>query len=118
MSSAAEAELGALYITAKEIVSIRQTLIEIGWKQPPFAIQTNNLTADGFVNKIIIQCKSNYMDLRFHCLIFRKSQGKFRFYWAPGHLNWGDYSTQHHPPIYHTNNRPQFAGYVNISKKE
>ena len=35
MSSAAESELGALYITAKEMVLIRQTLIEMGWKQPP-----------------------------------------------------------------------------------
>ena len=35
MSSAAEAELGALYITFKEMVSIRQKLIEMGWKQYP-----------------------------------------------------------------------------------
>ena len=57
------------------------------------------------------------MDLRVHWLRFRESQEQFRFYWAPGHLNWGDYSTNHHPPIYHTNNCPRFAGYVNIFKK-
>jgi hypothetical protein len=34
MSSAAEAELGALYITAKELIPIRHTIIEMGWKQP------------------------------------------------------------------------------------
>ena len=116
MSSAAEAELGALYITAKEMVPIRQTLIEMGWKQPPSPIQTENSTADGVVNKTIIQRKSKSMDLRFHWLRCCESQEKSRFYWAPGQLNWGDYSTKHHPPIYHTNNRPRFAGYVNIFK--
>ena len=34
MSSAAEYEMGALFITAKEIVPIRQTLIGMGWPQP------------------------------------------------------------------------------------
>ena len=116
MSSAAEAELGALYITAKEMVPIRQTLIEMGWKQPPSPIQTDNSTAAGVVNKTIIQRKIKSMDLRFHWLRCRKSQGNFRFYWPPGKLNWGDYSTNHHPPIYHTNHRPRFDGYVNIFK--
>ena len=68
MSSATEAELGALYITAKEMFPIRQTLIEMGWKQPPSPIQTNNLTAAGVINKTIIQRKSKFMDLRFHWL--------------------------------------------------
>ena len=118
MSSAAETELGALYITAKEMLPIRQTLIEMGWKQPPSLIQTDNLTASGVVNKTIIQRKSKSTDLRFRWLRCRELQGKFRFYWAPGHLNWGDYSTKHPPPIYRTNNHPRFAGYVNIFKKE
>ena len=117
MSSATEAELGALYITAKEMVPIRQTLIEMGWKQPPSPIQTDNLKAAGVVNKTIIQLKSKSMDLRFHWLKCCESQEQFRFYWAPGYLNWGYYSTKHHTPIYHTNNCPQFSGYVHIFKK-
>ena len=42
MSSSAESELGALYITAKEMVPIRKTLTEMGWKQPPSPIQIDN----------------------------------------------------------------------------
>ena len=38
MTSAAEAELGALYITAQKMVPMRQTLIEMGWPQPPTLI--------------------------------------------------------------------------------
>jgi hypothetical protein len=34
MSSAAKAELGALYTTAKEMVPLRQTLIKMGWPKP------------------------------------------------------------------------------------
>ena len=30
----------------------------------------------------------------------RESQDQFRYYWAPGSDNEGDYSTKHHPPIY------------------
>ena len=31
----------------------------------------------------------------------RESQEQFRYYWAPGSENEGDYSTKHNPPIYH-----------------
>ena len=34
MSSASEAELGALFITAQEMVATRQTLEEMKWPQP------------------------------------------------------------------------------------
>ena len=99
------------------MVPVRQTLIEMGWKQPPSPIQTYNSTATGMVNKTIIQRKIKSIYLRFHWLRCRESQEQFRFYWAPGHLNWGDCSTNHHPTIYHTNNCPRFSGYVNIFKK-
>ena len=38
MSSATEAGLGAIYITAKEMVPIRQTLMEMGLKKTPLPI--------------------------------------------------------------------------------
>ena len=54
MTSAAEAKLGALYITAQKMVPMRQTLIEMGWPQPPTPIQTDNTTAEGVVNNTIV----------------------------------------------------------------
>jgi hypothetical protein len=45
MSSAAEAELGVLYINANEAVPMRQLLVEMGHKQPKTPIQTDNTTA-------------------------------------------------------------------------
>ncbi len=53
MSSAAEAELGALYTTAKEMIPLCQTLIKMGWPQPRTPIQMDNSTAIGITNLTI-----------------------------------------------------------------
>ncbi len=50
MSLAAEAEIGALYLNAKEAVYLRQILVETGHPQPPTLIQTDNTTAEGVIN--------------------------------------------------------------------
>ena len=42
MASAAEAEMASLYITAKKMIPLRNTLIEMGWPQPQTPIQTDN----------------------------------------------------------------------------
>ena len=55
MASEAEAEMAALYITAKKMVTIRNTLIKMGCPQPKSPIQTYNSTAVGFTNKTIIK---------------------------------------------------------------
>jgi hypothetical protein len=53
MSSAAEAELGALFLNAKEAVYLQQILTKMGHPQPRTSIQTNNTTAEGVINNII-----------------------------------------------------------------
>ena len=60
-SSATEAELGALFITAKEIVPMRHTLIEMGWPRPPLLIQTDNSTEVGVVDDTTIARKIKSM---------------------------------------------------------
>ena len=87
MSSAAEAELGALYITARKLLPMRQTLIEMGWPQPPSPIQTDNTTAEGVVNGTIVSKKLKSMDLRLHWLRCREAKKKFQFYWDKGPNN-------------------------------
>ena len=110
MSSAAEAELGAIFITSKEIVPIRQTLIEMGWPYPPTPIKTDNSTETGVVNDTFIARKNKSTELWLHWLIRREAQQQFRFYWDPGSKNWADYSNKHHPTIYHESKRPLFSG--------
>ena len=53
MSSAAKAEVGALYLNAREAVYLRQVLPKMGHLQPPTPIQINNLSAIGVVNNSI-----------------------------------------------------------------
>jgi hypothetical protein len=45
MSSAAEAEIGAVFRNAKEGAVLRTTLEELGHPQPPTPMETDNTTA-------------------------------------------------------------------------
>ena len=108
MSSAAEAELGALYINAKEAVYLRQLLLELGHPQPPTPIQTDNTTAEGVINNTIQPKRTKAMDMRFHWLRDRETISQFRIFWRPGGANLADYWTKHHPPAHHSKMRSEF----------
>ena len=114
MTSAAEAELGALYINAREAVPIRMVLMEMGHHQPKTPMQTDNTTALGVVNNNIQARRTKAMDMRFHWLRCRDSQGQFRYYWMPGPTNLADYWTKHFCAKHHTSMRPQILTPVSI----
>ena len=59
MSSASEAELTGLFITAKAMVPLQQSLKEMKWPQPWSPIQTENSTAHGFSNQTIVPKKQS-----------------------------------------------------------
>ena len=108
MSSATEAELAALYIMAREAVYIRIILEEMGHKQPPTPLQTDNSMADAVCNGKIQPKRTKAMDMRFHWLRDRECQNQFRIYWRPGKSNYADYWTKHHPAHHHQNTRKEF----------
>jgi hypothetical protein len=112
MSSAAEAELGAIFINAKEAVYLRQILTEMGHPQPRTPIQTDNLTAEGIINQKIQPKRTKAMDMRFHWLRNREAQGQFKIYWRPRKTNLADYFTKHRPPIHHVNVRSEFLSKI------
>jgi hypothetical protein len=64
MALAAKAELTAFFIAAREMVPHRQTLIDMGWPQPCSHIQTDNSTAVGVTNRIIVPKQSKMMGMR------------------------------------------------------
>ena len=68
MSSAAEAELGALFINAKTAVSMRHTFEELVHTQPCTPIQTDNKTANDLLTNKIMPKALKAMDMRFHWL--------------------------------------------------
>ena len=102
----------ALFITAQEMMAMRNTLEEMKWTQPKSPIQTDNSATD------ISPRKLKTMDCHLHWLRCREAQGQFRYYWASRSLNWGDRSTKHHPPpLYHELKIIQFAGNPDIIKE-
>ena len=56
MSSAAEAEMGAIFLNAREAIPARNALIEMGHPQGQTSIQTDNSTAEDVCNNNM-QCK-------------------------------------------------------------
>ena len=56
MSSAVEAEMGAIFLNAREAIPARNALIEMGHPQGQTSIQTDNSTAEGVCNNNM-QCK-------------------------------------------------------------
>jgi hypothetical protein len=107
MSLAAEAELGALFINAKTVVSMWWTLEELGHLQPRTPIQTNNSTAHALLTNKILPKALKAMDMQFHWLRCRAAQDQFCYYWRPGTQNLADYWTKHHPASHHKSFCPQ-----------
>ena len=73
VSSPVEAEMTALFLTAKEMVPLWHTLIEIGWKQPYYPLQSDHSTAVGMKNCILIPRKSKSWDLRLNWISSREA---------------------------------------------
>jgi hypothetical protein len=108
MSSAAEAEIGAVFLNAKEGAVFRTTLEELGHPQPPTPMETDNTTAAGYINGTIKQKRTKAMDMRFYWIKDRVKQGQFNVYWGPGYQNFADYFTKHHSPAHHTRLRERY----------
>ena len=66
VSSAAEGELAAVFHNAKEACPIRTCLDELGHKQPPTPIVTDNTTAAGIANDTVKQQRCKAIDMRFY----------------------------------------------------
>ena len=97
-----------MYIMAREAVYIRIILEEMGHKQPPTPLQTDNSMAYAVCNGKIQPKRTKAMDMSFHWLRDRECQEQFCIYWRPGKLNYADYWTKHHPAEHHQNTRKEF----------
>ena len=107
MSSASEAETGALYYGCKRALPYRVTLEEMGHPQTePTPVTTDNNTAHGLTMGTMTSKASKSNDMRFQWLKCRKAQRLFKFLWARGHLNRADYPSKHHPAHHHQKVRP------------
>ena len=116
LSSAGEAEVGALYFNCKDAMMLRTALEEMGHPQPATPIQTDNSFASGFANKQIKQRRSKAIDMRFYWTQDRVDQGQFKIYWAKGTDNLADYFTKHFNGKYHRHVRRNYL--IDLHKKD
>ena len=75
MASAAEAEIAALFMNARDLLPIRTTCAELGHPQPATPIRMDNNTANGIINGIFKEDRSKAIDMRFYWLVDRVEQG-------------------------------------------
>jgi hypothetical protein len=108
VASAAEAEIGALFLNAKEGVNIRNILKEMGHPQPATPMQTDNTTAHGILSGTCKHQRSKAIDIIFYWVRDRVQQGKSDIGWGPSAQNLGDYFTKHHPPAHHRGIRSMY----------
>jgi hypothetical protein len=116
VSSAAEAELAALFYNAKDGCSLRTTLADMGHPQPPTLIQADNACAVGIANDTVKQKRSKAIDMRYYWVRDRVRQGQFIIYWQRGSDNLADYFTKHHPPSHHRRMRSRYLHTHNEQK--
>ena len=108
VASAAEAELGALFLNCKQAAIFRVTLEEMGHPQPPIPVNCDNSTAVGIANNTVKRQRSRAMEMRFFWVADAVSQGKFDIKYFPGKENLADYQSKHHSGAHHTAVRPWY----------
>lgn len=108
VSSAAEAELAALFYNSKEACALRIALEELGHLQSPTSLITDNSTAAGIANDIVKQRRSKAVDMRYYWIRDRIRQGHFTVDWKRGSQNLADYFTKHHPKRHHAKIRSTY----------
>ena len=84
---AAEVEIGAMYINYHEALPKIIALIEMGHPQPSMKMKTENLDAHSVVTKNIHTRITKAIDMQFHWMRCRDTQGNFRYYWRLGKQN-------------------------------
>ena len=118
VSSAAEAEIAAVFTNEKGAVPLRHTLMEMNHPQPPTEITTDNSTAANILNKTCEHTRSKAIDMGHHWVRDRITQKQFCPMWKPGDQNLADYFTKHHSPAHHKKMRSTHPQLANLSMSE
>jgi hypothetical protein len=108
-ASAAEAELGALFLNAQEAKVICLVLMELGHPQLPTPIHIDNTTTVGIVNNTIKIQWSRSIEMRYFWLLDGKVQKLFCFHYLPDQENLGNYPSKHHSADIHQHACPYYV---------
>jgi hypothetical protein len=108
VASAAEAEMGALFLNGIEGVNIWNILAEMGHPQPASPLQTDNTTAHTILRGTCKQQCSKAIDMRLYWLRDHAVQNQFDIGWGPSAQNLGDYFTKHFTHVHHKEIRKMY----------
>jgi hypothetical protein len=108
VASAAEAELGALFLNCKEGMIFRMTLEELGHPQPRTPVHCDNATAVGIANNTVKRQRSRSMEMRYFWICDKIAQDAYNVTWHPGQENLADYQSKHHTGGHHLAVRPWY----------
>ena len=113
VASSAEAETSALFHNAQTAIPIRYLLEQMGHRQPPTPLKTDNTTANAFVHQNMRHKKSKAWDMNFWWLKEKIIRKHFKIFWDKGTNNWVDYFTKHFAPHIHQALRPKYIHATN-----
>ena len=108
-ASAAEAELGALFLCVKHGRIIRLVLEELGHPQPATPINCDNATAVGISNGTVKMHRSRSMEMNYFYTCDQVKVGNFTVNYHPGKENMGDYPSKNHEARQHIHVRPLYV---------
>jgi hypothetical protein len=108
VASAAESELGALFLNTQQTKIIRLILSELGHPQPPAPIHCDNTTAVGVTNNTVKKQRSRAMEMRHFWVCDQVKHGHVAVLWYPGLENLADYLSKHHVEQHHVKVRPLY----------
>ena len=113
VASAAEAELGALFLNCKEGMIFRLTLEELGHPQPKTPVHCDNATAVGIANNTVKRQRARCMEMRYFWVCDKIAQNAYDVKWHPGLENLADYQSKHHTGSHHKAVRPWYLHEAN-----
>jgi hypothetical protein len=93
-TSAAEAEIVALYDNAKHVLELRQILHDLGYPQSSTLLQTDNECAELFANDLSKDKRLKHIELRFNWLKYIVTSGAITVNHIPGSCNIADFFTK------------------------
>ena len=94
VASAAEAEYAALFMLAQEGEYLRRVLSDMGYPQAPNLILCDNQCAVGLATNSLKAKRTKSIDMRYHWIQDRVTQGHFQVVWRRGEHNLADFFTK------------------------
>ena len=116
VSSAADAELGALFHNCQARMIFRQTLKDLGHPQPKTPVHCDNATTVGIANNTVKRQQSRMMEMRFFWVGDKVAQEIYDVTWHPGMGNLADYQSKHHIGLHHVAVRPYYLHQENLPR--